>query len=58
MEGYQYGSIDGFVHSSASKTPDDLYAEGISITHGSSPQRYLWTYAVGLNTNPYVHPHY
>ena len=28
VEGYQYGSMDSFVHSSASKTPDDLYAEG------------------------------
>jgi len=37
VEGYQYGSMDGFVYSTVSKTPDDLYAEGISITHGSSP---------------------
>ena len=57
VEGYQYGSMDGFVHSNASKTPDDLYAEGISITHGSSPRRHLWTYAVGLNSNPDRNPH-
>ena len=29
MEGYQYGTMDAFATSSASKTPDDLYAEGI-----------------------------
>ena len=52
VEGYQYGHMDAFVHSTASKTPDDLYAEGISITHGSFPRRHLWTYAVGLNANP------
>ena len=52
VEGYQYGHMDSFEHSSASKTPDDLYAEGISITHGSSPRRHLWTYAVGQNANP------
>ena len=52
VEGYQYGSMDGFHPSNASKTPDDLYAEGISITHGSSPRRHLWTYAVGLSANP------
>ena len=55
---YQYGSIEGFAHSSASKTPDDLYAHGLSITHGSSPRRHLWTYAVGLNANPDSDPHY
>ena len=52
VEGYQYGSMEGFVHSTASKTPDELYADGISITHGSSPRRHLWTYAVGVNANP------
>ena len=52
VEGYQYGSMDGFERSSAFKTPDDLYAEGISITHGSSPRHHLWTYTVGQNANP------
>ena len=52
VEGYQYGSMVGFTHSTASKTPDDLYADGISITHGSSPRSHLWTYVVGLNANP------
>ena len=57
VEGYQYGTMDGFVHSTASKTPDDFYVEGISITHGSSPRRHLWTYAVGLSANPNKYPH-
>ena len=52
VEGYQYGSMDGFQHSTASQTPDGYYADGISITHGSSPRRHLWTYAVGLIANP------
>ena len=52
VEGYQYGSMNAFEQSTASITPDDLYAEGISITHGSSPRRHLWTYVVGLNANP------
>ncbi len=56
VEGYQYGSMDGFDHSTASKTPDDLYVEGISITHESSPRRHLWTYAVGRSANPVNHP--
>ena len=58
VEGYQYGSMDSFVGSTASKTPDDLYAEGISITHGPSPRRHLWTYAVGLNANSDRNAHY
>ena len=41
VEGYQYGSMDAFQHLTPSKTPDELYAEGISITHGSSPRRHL-----------------
>ena len=57
VEGYQYGSMDSFEESTASKTPDDLYADGISITHGSSPRRHLWTYAVGLNANPDSNPY-
>ena len=56
VEGYQYGHMDAFQHSTASRTPDDLYADGISITHGSSPRRHLWTYAVGLNANPDSNP--
>ena len=52
VEAYQYGSMCAFDISTASKTPDDAYAAGISITHGSSPRRHLWTYAVGLNANP------
>ena len=52
VEGYQYGNMDAFQHSTASSTPDDFYAEGISITHGSAPRRHLWTFAVGLNANP------
>ena len=52
VEGYQYGTMDAFSASNATKTPDDLYVDGISITHGSSPRRHLWTYAVGLSANP------
>ena len=52
VEGYQYGHLGGFQHSNASKTPDDYYVNGISITHGSSPRCHIWTYAVGLNANP------
>ena len=29
-----------------------VYLLRVSITHGSSPRRHLWTYAVGLNANP------
>ncbi len=58
VEGYQYGHMDAFQHLTPSKTPDELYAEGISITHGSSPRRHLWTYVVGLNANPESYQNY
>ena len=58
VEGYQYGSTVGFYSSTAFKTPDDLYADGISITRGSSPRRHLWTYAVGLIANPESRPQF
>ncbi len=44
--------MDSFSHSTDTKTPDDFYVEGISVTHGNSPRRHIWTYAVGLNANP------
>ena len=52
VEAYQFGSMDSFSPSTATKTPDDFYVEGISVTHGNSPRHHIWTYAVGLNANP------
>ena len=50
MRGYQSGTPNAFEHS----VPiDEAYAEGVSITHGTSPRKHVWTYAVG-NEEDYV----
>ena len=53
VKAYQYYSTDGFLRWSGS-TPtggnDDIesaYVDGISITHGQSPRKHVWTYVVG-----------
>ena len=40
--GYQKGTPDGF----RSGNVDDIYADGLSITHGS-PRQHIWTYVIG-----------
>ena len=47
---HQYGRTLAFFPPVSSL--DNNYVYGISITHGRSPRRHLWTYAVGLNANP------
>ena len=41
--GYQKGTPDCFTGRSA---VDDMYVDGLSITHGS-PRQHIWTYAIG-----------
>ena len=46
VKGYQYYIPEAF--SPISNTIDNVYADGVSITHGS-PRRHLWTYATGVS---------
>ena len=50
IKGYQYASPDAFAvfHGNRRLTIDDAYVDGLSITHGQSPRKHIWTYAVGL----------
>ena len=45
--GYQYGNVDAFepYYNSRTRTIDDLYVDGVSITHGHSPRKHIWTFA-------------
>ena len=45
--GYQYHSTDAFLpyFNNRSRTIDDPYVDGVSITHGSSPRKHIWTFA-------------
>ncbi len=41
---YQYGRPDGFDPYTSSKTIDDVYVDGITITYGR-PRQHIWTFA-------------
>ena len=51
--GYQYYSTDAFdpYYSNQQLTVDDVYVEGVSITHGCSPRPHIWTFASALHEN-------
>jgi len=36
-------------HLQQSRTIDDVYVDGISLTHGSSPRQHIWTFANALD---------
>uniref|UniRef100_A0A1X7URF0 Fibrinogen C-terminal domain-containing protein n=1 Tax=Amphimedon queenslandica TaxID=400682 RepID=A0A1X7URF0_AMPQE len=42
--GYQYGAANSFSHSTSI---DSNYVHGISLTHGSTPRKHIWTFGVG-----------
>ena len=44
--GYQKGSPDAFLFNT--RSIDDTYVYGLSITHGN-PRQHIWTYAAGLS---------
>lgn len=48
VTGYAFNSPDGFKTSGTSI--DDLYVDGVSITHGS-PREHVWTYAAAGSSN-------
>ena len=47
--GYQLDSTDSYAHYvPGTTTIDDLYVDGLSITHGS-PRNHIWTFAAGVS---------
>ena len=52
VRGYQFASTDAFdeEHGNcpAPCTIDKNYVDGVSITHGASPRKHIWTYAAGV----------
>ena len=50
MRGYQYGQPDAFRSflANSSLTVDDIYVDGVSITHGNNPRLHVWTHAIGF----------
>ena len=49
--GYQYGSTDVFYQgiNFGQTTADSNYVDGISLTHGRSPRKHIWTFAAALD---------
>ena len=49
--GFQYRSPDAFspYYEDRSKTIDDNYMDGVSITYGHFPRRHIWTLTAGLD---------
>ena len=47
VAGYQFGSADGF-RACPSCTIDQPYVDGVSITHGDSPRKHVWTLAAEI----------
>ena len=55
VRGYQFGSPDAFErYGNGCPSPcpiDGPYVDGVSITHGASPRKHIWTYAAGVFEN-------
>ena len=49
--GYQYGSPDAFgpYYLDRSRTVDDIYVDGVSLTHGQTPMKHIWTFAATID---------
>ena len=46
--GYQYYSTCAF-NSGPGRTIEQVYVDGVSITHGLNPRKHIWTFAVGYD---------
>ena len=51
IKAYQYKTPDAFeyYYRFRNRGIDDPYVEGISLTHGSSPRKHIWTFAAALD---------
>ena len=61
IKAYQYASPDAFnpYYINRDFTIDSAYVEGISLTHGQTPRKHIWTFAAALDeirSNDWVCP--
>ena len=51
ITGYQYGYTNAFANYNFNRslTIDDAYVDGVSLTHGTSPRKHIWTFAAGYS---------
>ena len=52
---YQLSSPDAFYtyYRNRQLTIDDLYVDGVSLTHGQNPRKHIWTFAAALDETHY-----
>ena len=61
IKAYQYSTPDAF-HSyyiNRARTIDDVYVDGVSLTHGQNPRKHIWTFANAVDevhSNEWVCP--
>ncbi len=50
VRAYQYSSPDAFyAHHRYSQTIDEVYLDGVSITHGQNPRKHIWSFANAID---------
>ncbi len=51
VKAYQYYTPDAFnpYYNNRARTIDDLYVDGVSLTHGQNPRKHIWTFANALD---------
>ena len=57
IKAYQDGAPDAFASYQTnpdSMTIDDNYIDGISLTHGHSPRKHIWTFAAAIDEYPRI----
>ena len=52
VRGYGISLVDAFGQLSNYKNIDTPYVDKLSITHGQSPHKHIWTYGAGHDGNP------
>ena len=61
IKAYQYSTPDAFhsYYANRARTIDDVYVDGVSLTHGQNPRKHIWTFANAVDevrSNYYVCP--
>ncbi len=51
IKAYQSSTPDGFdpYYTNQALTIDDLYVDGVSVTHGRNPRKHIWTFAAAID---------
>ena len=51
IKAYQYSSMDAFnaYYDDRAITIDDVYVDGVSLTHGKKPRKHIWSFANALD---------